>query len=322
VKRIEAETRAVLVSRLRQKRASGAAISAEVRRVAAALSVGERTVWRWLGADEDTSRTRSGYQLSEADRDGYLDWCGNVAALRRDRIARGESVPPLRSLQRAFAEQMSPGERAAAVEGVEGRRRHEVYLRWEPVARNARWEGDHKELPVLVTAPRGMRPCKPWATLFLDCYSRLIMGWALSLRPNSATVLAALRRGLVVDPARGPFGGVPVSLVPDNGLEFATRALERVCGVLGIALEPTDAYAPYQKGKLERAHLTLDQEFLCGLPFYTEGPRSADGKLFGPGADPMSVEGAVALCGVGAGEIGNRGRSDRHDELVEGSQDP
>ena len=32
--------------------------------------------------------------------------------------------------------------------------------------------------------------------------------------------------------------------------------------------------------------------------------------------------GAVALCGVGAGEIVNRGWSDRHDELVEGSQDP
>jgi putative transposase len=58
-----------------------------------------------------------------------LDWRGNVAALWRDRIKRGEPVSPLRTLQRAFAEQMSPGERAAAVEGAEGRRRHQVYLR-------------------------------------------------------------------------------------------------------------------------------------------------------------------------------------------------
>src|SRR5262249_46592100 len=153
--------------------------------------------------------------------------------MRRARLARGEPVPPLRTLQRAFARELSPGERAAVVEGVEGRRRHQVYLRWEPVGRNARWEGDHKELPVLVTPPRGARPCKPWVRLFLDCFSRLIMGWALSLRPDGATVLAALRQGLVVDPDRGPFGGVPVSLVPDNGLEFAATALERVCGVLG-----------------------------------------------------------------------------------------
>lgn len=290
VKQVDPAVRASVVARLRDKRATGESISADVRRAAAGLLVGESTVWRWLASDDDSLAGRKRYELTEADREGYLDWCGNVAALRRERIARGEPVPSLRTLQRAFAEQMSPGERAAAVEGVEGRRRHQVYVRWEPVSRNARWEGDHKELPVLVTPPRGARPCKPWATLFLDCYSRLIVGWALSLCPNSATVLAALRRGLVVDPDRGPFGGVPVALVPDNGLEFATTALERVCGVLGIALEPTDAYAPHQKGKLERANRTLDQEFLCGLPFYTEGPRAVDGRLFGPAADPMSLE--------------------------------
>jgi putative transposase len=289
VKQVDPAVRATLVARLRDKRAGGAAISADVRRAAAALAVAESTVWRWLAASDGSSRLRRGYELTEADRDAYLDWRGNVAALWRDRIKRGKPVPPLRTLQRAFAEQMSPGERAAAVEGAEGRRRHQVYLRWEATARNARWEGDHKELPVLVTPPRGIRACKPWVTLFLDCYSRLIMGWALSLHPNSATVLAALRRGLLIDPDRGPFGGVPVALVPDNGLEFATTALEKVCTTLGVELEPTDSYAPHQKGKLERTNLTMDQEFLCGLPFYTEGPRAVDGRLFGPEAPPMAL---------------------------------
>jgi putative transposase len=239
VRQVDLAIRETAVARLRAKRATGAPISADVRRVAAALLVAESTVWRWLATSSDAPVTRIGYRLSEADRDAYVDWCGNVAALRRARLARGE--------------------------------RHQVYLRWESPGRNARWEGDQKELPVLVTPPRGVRPCKPWVTLFLDCYSRLIMGWALSLRPNSATVLATFRCGLVVDPARGAFGGVPVSLVPDHGLEFATTALKRVCDVLGVALEPTDAYAPHQKGKLERANRTLDQEFLCGLPFFTDG---------------------------------------------------
>ena len=115
------------------------------------------------------------------------------------------------------------------------------------MCRNARWEADHKELPVLVTPPRGARPRKPWMTTFLDCYSRLIMGWALALRPDAATVLAALRSALVADPGRGGFGGVPRVLVPDNGLEFATTALSRACATLGITLTPTDGYAPYQK---------------------------------------------------------------------------
>ncbi|MFR9802819.1 Mu transposase C-terminal domain-containing protein [Pseudonocardia sp. RS010] len=297
MKHVDPATRAVLVARLREKRAAGGSISAEVRRAADGLLVSTSTVWRWLATDPeddstpgpDAASARTRYVLNQADRDGYADWGGNVAALWRDRVARGVPVPPLRTLQRAFARELRPGERAAATDGVAGRRRHEVYLRWEPVCRNARWEADHKELPVLVTPPRGARPMKPWMTAFLDCYSRLIMGWALSLRPDAATVLAALRRGLVVDAARGPFGGVPRVLVPDNGLEFATTALERVCATLGTTFDPTDGYAPHQKGKIERANLTVDQEFLSGLPFNTEGPRAADGRLYGPDVAPMTL---------------------------------
>jgi hypothetical protein len=36
-----------------------------------------------------------------------------------------------------------------------------------------------------------------WVTLFVEAYSRPEMGWALSLAPSSATVLAVLRMGLV-----------------------------------------------------------------------------------------------------------------------------
>ena len=33
----------------------------------------------------------------------------------------------------------------------------------------------------------------------------------------------------------------------------------------------------------------MDQELLSGLPFYTEGPRAANGKLYGPDAAPMTL---------------------------------
>ena len=306
---VDPAVRKAVVARLRQRaaRTSGqSGVSREVRRVAAGLEVAPSTVWRWLAtepvpadsvseADKGPSARRvGGYRLTQADRDEYADWRGNVAGLRRARMARGEVVPSLRTLQRAFVGQMSPGERAAVVDGVEGRRRHQVYLRWASAGRNQRWEADHKELPVLVRPPRGMRAGKPWVTVFLDCYSRLIMGWAVSLRPSSATVLAAMRQGLVVDPERGPFGGVPAVVVPDNGLEFAAAALGRACAALGIELVPTDAYAPHQKGKLERVNRTMDQELISGLPFFTGGPRAADGRLYGPEAEPMALELFVA----------------------------
>jgi putative transposase len=125
-----------------------------------ALGVCERTVWRWLSDNASTGRKpRPRYELTEADRDGYAEWTGNITAIRRARLANGETVAELRTLHRAFARELSPGERAGTVEGAEGRRRHQVYLRWEATARNARWEADHKELAVLVTPPRGIRAC-------------------------------------------------------------------------------------------------------------------------------------------------------------------
>jgi len=287
---VDPQLKQLLVARLREQRAGGGPTSAQVREAAAALGVGERTVWRWLGAETLSRRPRARYEPTEADRDAYWAWRGNVAAVRRERVAAGVEMPSLRCLQAAFARVVTPGERGAVVEGVEGRRRHEVYLRWAPVARNALWEADHVELAVLVVPPGSARkPVKPWATLFVDGFSRLVMGWALSLQPTAAVVLAALRQGVVVDAERGPFGGLPERLRPDNGLEFAAKAIQRSCAALGVVLDPAPAYQGYSKGKVERVNRTLVQELLSGLPFYTDGPRAADGHLFGPGAAPMTL---------------------------------
>lgn len=293
MKHLDAELKASLVAQLRERRAAGGLTSAEVRQAAARLGIGERTVWGWLadGACASGRHPRVRYEITDADRAAYFAWRGNVAALYRVRVAAGEQgLPSLRRLQAAFTRDLTPAQRAAAVDGIDGQRRHEVYLRWAPNRRNAVWEADHKELPVLVIAPRAQRPRKPWVTLFVDGYSRLIMGWALSLHPNAGVVLAALRQGIVVDPARGPFGGLPEVLRPDNGLEFVATALERSCAALGVELSPAPAYKPFRKGKVERVNLTVDQEFLSGLPFFTQGPRAADGHLYGPDADPMSLE--------------------------------
>jgi putative transposase len=44
------------------------------------------------------------------------------------------------------------------------------------------------------------------------------------------------------------------------------------------------------KGKVERFNRTLAQEFLCTLPFYTDGPRDKTGRLYGPHLPPLSLE--------------------------------
>jgi hypothetical protein len=74
VKHVEAGIRAVLVARLRERKAVGALGSAEVRAAAAALAVSERTVWRWIAGDEQARtgrRRRARYEITETDRDDY-----------------------------------------------------------------------------------------------------------------------------------------------------------------------------------------------------------------------------------------------------------
>lgn len=259
-----------------------------VRSAAKAAGVSERTVWRWLQAPNVGERESKGFHLSAADIAELTTQRGNVAAVWRSRYADGKG-PSLRTLQRAIERELRPGDLAAMVEGAEGRRRHQVYLRWEATHRNEIWEADHKELEVLVRPPRCQRGQKPWVTLFLDSFSRLIMGWAIGLTPSAATVLAALGKGIRVDPDRGPFGGVPSRLRWDNGLEFAADSIKAATATLGCTGTPVAAYSPHLKGKMERANRTVTQDLLAGLPFYTNGPRAIDGRLYSPDAPPMSL---------------------------------
>ena len=76
VRQVDPAVRATLVARLRDQQAAGMAINADVRRAAAALAIAESTVWRWLSVSGDSSRSRRGYELTEADVErGDID-CG------------------------------------------------------------------------------------------------------------------------------------------------------------------------------------------------------------------------------------------------------
>lgn len=92
----------------------------------------------------------------------------------------------MRTLQAAFARELSPAERASARRGEAGRREHGLYLRYEAPHRNAVWQADHKQLPVLVVPPGRRHGRRGWVTLFLDDCSRAVMGRAISLQPSSA----------------------------------------------------------------------------------------------------------------------------------------
>ena len=55
----------------------------------------------------------------------------------------------------------------------------------------------------------------------------------------------------------------------------------------------TDAYCPWQKGKIERLNRTIEQELLQGLPGWTGGPRDVRGRLVD--RTPWTLERFVAV---------------------------
>jgi len=59
--------------------------------------------------------------------------------------------------------------------------------------------------------------------------------------------------------------GLPVKLVVDNGPAYRAKTLQGICARLGIHLLYCRPYAPEGKGKLERWHRTLRNQFLSEL---------------------------------------------------------
>ena len=94
--------------------------------------------------------------------------------------------------------------------------------------------------------------------MFIDAYSRAIMGWAISLRPSTAEVLAALRDGmLLAEPAgaawevsRSGCGSITAS---SSAPRRSAPARWRSASSFSLAT----TYTPEEKGKIERLHLTL-----------------------------------------------------------------
>ena len=282
------QRRDAVLARLLEAHSEGALSAVLVREAAVAAEVSPRTVYRWLAQRERRPRGRpEAWALPERGFELLVRWRGNAAAVHRELLAEGIEVPSLRTFRSAIARELGAAERSYLIAGEHGMRARMVYLRHEARFRGECYEGDHKQLSIEVLAPRASRPQRPWATLFIDQFSRLIVGWALSLRPTAAEVLAAIRTAVVHDPDR-PYGGVPLRLRWDHGREFGADAVAQAAAVLGCLGVCCEAYSPWQKGKIERLNRTLEDELLRGLPRWTGGPRDRRGQLVGE--SPLTIE--------------------------------
>ena len=286
------EARMLVARRLRERLAREGHLSPEVIRDAAkGLGVHPRTVRRYVFEGRTPSGERPRHVASGREVEAYFENNGNLHRAYEQLRRAGVPVPSRRTFERALQRQLRPDELAFAREGEGGRRRHQLYLNWEPEHRNEVWEVDHKLLDVWVLPDhRSSKLVRPSLIVFIDGATRGIMGYALSFSHTADDALAALQHGVSLDPDIGPFRGVPDVVRFDNGLEFLSIAFTDALRLLGSQPWAADPYTPYQKGKVERLNRTLAEEFCAWLPFSTKSPRSANPKVhYGPNVEPLDM---------------------------------
>ncbi|WP_462160802.1 Mu transposase C-terminal domain-containing protein [Pseudoalteromonas maricaloris] len=165
----------------------------------------------------------------------------------------------------------------------EGKQQADTYFRTVgagPKVRHVleRVEVDHTELDVISVNPNtGEAEGRPTLTVIIDVYSRLVLGIYIGFEPPSQlSVMRALRQAIlpklmsdsVYNDVTNKWEsfGIPTTLICDNGLEFHSDALQRLCGELGVNLQFCPKKTPHYKGVVERFIGTLNTEVCQKLP--------------------------------------------------------
>ena len=117
------------------------------------------------------------------------------------------------------------------------------------------WYGDVLHGPSITVAGRQR---KTYLVSLMDDASRLIAHSAFTLCETALAIEGVLKQALLKR-------GVPLKLVVDNGAAYRAQTLQGICARLGIQLIHCRPYAPEGKGKLERWHRTVRDQFLSEL---------------------------------------------------------
>lgn len=117
------------------------------------------------------------------------------------------------------------------------------------------WYGDVMHGP---RVPHQGQLRKTYLVSLIDDASRLVAHSAFCLGETALDVEGVLKQALLRR-------GVPLKLVVDNGAAYRAHTLQGICARLGIHLIFCRPYAPEGKGKLERWHRTLRDQFLGEL---------------------------------------------------------
>ncbi len=123
---------------------------------------------------------------------------------------------------------------------------------------------DHTEADLFLVdeATRTAMTVRPWLTLAIDVFTRMVVGFHLSMDKPSRVSIGLCMLNAVYDKsawlkenevdARWPAAGLPEALHADNGADFRSRAFSWACREEGIKLIWRPVGAPHYGGHIER----------------------------------------------------------------------
>jgi putative transposase len=125
---------------------------------------------------------------------------------------------------------------------------------------------DHTELQIELTSPGSKESLgRPWLSLAMDAESRAVVGFYLSFESPSYRSCMMVLRDIV-----RRHGRMPETLVLDNGKEFHSNAMRRVCLLYGCNLR----YRPASKARfgavMERLFGTMQSQLINNLEANTQ----------------------------------------------------
>ncbi len=130
---------------------------------------------------------------------------------------------------------------------------------------------DHTPADIILVDDIHRRPIgRPWITLAIDVYSRMVTGYYLSFDPPSETSVAMCVAHSVLPKdewltlhkvdAQWPVWGFPKTIHVDNGADFRSNNFQHSCLTYGIHLEFRPVRQPRYGGHIERMLGTLLKE--------------------------------------------------------------
>ncbi|MFN7435997.1 MAG: Mu transposase C-terminal domain-containing protein [Bacteroidota bacterium] len=140
---------------------------------------------------------------------------------------------------------------------------------------------DHTQLDIMLVDEVNRKPFKrPWITVVIDCFSRMVLGFYISFDAPSAFGVgraianAVLRKekflkSLGLEDLRWPCWGKMSTIYTDNGKEFRGSMLKESCANYKITLKWGPVKKPEYGGIIERYMGTIAQE-LKDLPGCTK----------------------------------------------------